>query len=272
MSNRIIKMPVFDLSGKTAIITGGTKGIGYGIAATFAHFGANVVFTARTAVDVENAEAEINSTYCTLGKCIGILADSSKQNDINNVITKTVKEFGEINILVNNAGIAGKTAKTVTKECSEKNFQKVIDTNLKGVFLFSRAVAKQMIAQGKGGKIINIASVGGLVGGPGIIAYNASKAGVISLTKTLANELGKEAITVVAICPGYVLTSLNEDVFLDEDGNFTEVYRHIAKNMAVRRLGEIEEIAGPVTAIASDCFSFVTGNAIIIDGGQTIGR
>lgn len=272
MANRIINMPVFSLAGKTAIVTGGSKGIGYGIAATFAHLGANVVITARTASAVEEAAAEINKEYCNGGRCIGMAADSSKKEDIDAVINRTVSEFGELNIMVNNAGIAGKTAKILTEGCDEANFTKVIDTNLKGVFMFGQAAAKQFVAQGKGGKIINIASVGGLVGGPGVVAYGASKAGVISLTKTMANEFGREGITVVAICPGYVVTPLNEDVFLDADGNHTKVYELSAKNTAVRRLGEIEEIAGPVAAIACDCFSYVTGTTVVIDGGQTIGR
>lgn len=272
MANRTIDMPMFDLTGKTAIVTGGTKGIGYGIAATFAHFGANVVITARTASAVEEAVMDINSNYCTEGICIGVPADSSEQSDIGNVIERTIETFGNLDILVNNAGISGKTAKILTDECDEENFQKVIDTNLKGVFLFSRAAGKQFAAQGGGGKIINIASVGGLVGGPGVVAYGASKAGVISLTKTFANELGRDGVTVVAVCPGYVVTPLNEDVFLDAEGNHTKVYEASAKGTALRRLGEIEEIAGPVTALACDCFSYVTGSTIVIDGGQTIGR
>lgn len=272
MANRPIKMPVFDLSGKTAIITGGSKGIGYGIAATFAHFGANVAITARTASAIEEAATEINYKYCTKGVCVGYPADSSKQEDIDNVIDRTIEVFGKVDILVNNAGISGKTAKVLSEDCDEMNFQKVIDTNLKGAFLFSRSVAKRFVQQGGGGKIINIASIGGLIGGPGVIAYGASKAGVISITKTLANELGREKINVVAVCPGYVVTPLNEDVFIDKDGNHTQIYELSTKNTAVRRLGEIEEIAGPVTAIACDCFSYMTGSAVIIDGGQTIGR
>lgn len=270
---RDLKMPSFDLTGKTIIVTGGTKGLGMGIAATVAYYGANVVLTARTAPDCAAMAEEITRKYVRGGnKVVGIPADSSKQADIDNVIAKTVEMFGELNIMVNNAGISGKTAKILTDECDEANFDKVINTNLKGVFLFAKAAAKQMVAQGKGGKIINIASVGGLVGGPGVVAYGASKAGVISLTKTMGNEFGRDGINVVAICPGYVVTPLNEDVFLDADGNHTKVYELSAKNTAVRRLGEIEEIAGPVCALCSDCFSYMTGTTMVIDGGQTIGR
>lgn len=270
--NRTIQMPVFSLTGKTAIVTGATKGIGFGIAATFAHFGANVVITARTEAAVEEAADVLNLQYANRSRCIGVAADSSKVQDINRVIEKAIEAFGKLDILVNNAGIAGKTAKILTDDCNEENFDRVIATNLKGVFLFGKAAAAQFVRQGGGGKIINIASVGGLVGGPGVVAYGASKAGVISLSKTMANEFARDGITVVAICPGYVVTPLNEDVFLDEYGNHTKIYELSAKNTALRRLGSIEEIAGPVTAIACDCFSYMTGTTIVLDGGQTIGR
>ncbi len=276
--NRKIDIPVFDFTGKTVIVTGGSQGIGFGIAATFAAYGANVVITARTASKVADAEEDLNANYCKGGKALGIPADSSNADDINMVIAKTVETFGELNILVNNAGIGGKTAKILSDACDESNFQKVTDTNLKGMFLFDQAAAKQMAKQNetngkKGGKIINIASIGGLVGGPGVVAYGASKAGALSLTRTFANELGRENIKVTAVCPGYVLTSLNEDVFIDkETGDFTPVYTAASKNTALRRFGVIEEIAGPVLAMASDCFNYMTGSYVVIDGGQTIGR
>lgn len=278
MANRKIGIPSFDMTGKTVIITGGTQGLGFGIAAAFCAYGANVVITARTVSKVQEAEADLNANYCTTGKCLGIPADSGKAEDIAKVIEKTVETFGELNILVNNAGISGKTAKILTEECNQENFEKVIRTNLEGMFLFGKAAAAQMVKQnasngGKGGRIINIASVGGLVGGPGVVAYGASKAGALSLTKTFANELGRENILVTAVCPGYVVTPLNEDVFIDPaTGGWTKIYELSAKNTAVRRLGTIEEIAGPVLAIASDSFSYMTGSYLVLDGGQTIGR
>lgn len=268
---REISMPSFDLTGKTAIVTGGTKGLGFGVAATFAAYGANVVITARTASDCEKVSAEINEKYCKGGRCIGVPADSGRQEDIDRVIAATIENFGQLNIMVNNAGISGKTANILSDDCDESNFDKVISTNLKGVFLFSKAAAKQMVAQGQGGKIINMASVGGLIGGKGVVAYGASKSGVLSLTRTMANEFARYNITVNAVCPGYVVTPLNEDIFLDADGNKTPVYDTMAKRTAVRRLGTIEEIAGPVLAMAADCFSYMTGTYILLDGGQTIG-
>lgn len=276
--NRKIGIPSFDMTGKTVLITGGSQGLGFGFAAAFAAYGANVVVTARTASKVADAAEDLNANYCKGGKALGIPADSSKPEDIQMVIDKTVEAFGEINVFINNAGISGKTAKILTDECDEANFDKVIGTNLRGMFMFDKAVAKQMVKQNavngkKGGKIINIASVGGLIGGPGVVAYGASKAGALSLTRTFANELARENITVNAVCPGYVVTSLNEDVFVDKaTGEFTKVYELSAKNTAVRRLGTIEEIAGPVLAMASDCFSYMTGTYLLLDGGQTIGR
>ena len=265
--HREIIMPTFDLNGKTAIVTGGTKGLGFGIAATYACYGANVVITARTAADVEPAAAHLNDRYVSgTNKCVGISADSGKQADIGKVISRTVEDFGKLDILVNNAGISGKTANILSDECDEKNFELVVNTNLKGAFLFAKAAAAQMAAQKTGGKIINMASVGGLVGGKGLVAYGASKAGVISLTKTMANEFARYGITVNAICPGYVVTPLNEDVFSDED-----IRKKMESRTALRRLGSIEEIAGPALALASDCFGYMTGTYILLDGGLTIG-
>lgn len=276
--NRKIGIPSFDMSGKTCIVTGGSQGLGFGIAAALAAYGANVVITARTASKVKDAEEDLNENYCKGGRAIGIPADSSKAEDIQMVIDKTIEAFGELNVLINNAGIAGKTAKILSPECDQTNFEKVMATNLEGMFLFDKAAAVQMVKQNetngkKGGKIINIASVGGLIGGPGVVAYGASKAGALSLTRTFANELGKENIMVTAVCPGYVITSLNEDIFVDkETGGFTKVYDLSAKATAVRRLGTIEEVAGPVLAMCSDSFNYMTGTHLLLDGGQTIGR
>lgn len=257
-----IKKPSFDLNGKVAIVTGGTKGIGYAVAATFAMYGCDVVITSRHFADCERCANDIQTLYGT--KCLGISADSSKKEDIDNVIAKTVETFGKIDILINNAGISGKTA-SILKQ-TEEDFDKVIATNLKGSFLFAQAAAAQMVIQGTGGKIVNTASVGGLIGGKSVAPYGASKAGLISLTKTMANEWARYGITVNAVCPGYVITELNEDIFADPD-----IKAKMEKRTAVRRLGSVEEIAGPVLAMVSDCFGYMTGTYILLDGGQTIG-
>ncbi|NTV90994.1 MAG: glucose 1-dehydrogenase [Clostridiales bacterium] len=257
-----IKKPTFDLSGKTAIVTGATKGIGYAIAATFAMYGCKVVITSRTASDCERCAEDISAAYGA--KCIGIAADSSKKEDIDMVVAKTVEAFGGVDILVSNAGISGKTAPLL--EQTESDFEKVIDTNLKGCFLFGQAVAAQMVKQNRGGRIVNIASVGGLIGGKGVAPYGASKSGVLSLTRTMANEWARYGITVNAVCPGYVITELNQDIFADE-----EIKSKMEKRTALRRLGSVDEIAGPVLAMVSDSFGYMTGTYLLLDGGQTIG-
>ena len=173
--NRKIGIPSFDMTGKTAIITGGTQGLGFGMACALAAYGANVVITARTASKVEDAVADLNENYCKGGRAFGIPADSSKLENVKMVIEKTVEEFGELNILINNAGISGPTALVVEnregrKEYTPEDFSNVLATNLTGTFMFCQEAARQMIKQNatngkKGGKIIITASVGGFIGG-----------------------------------------------------------------------------------------------------------
>lgn len=258
-----INIPVFDITGKTAIITGGTKGLGYGMAATFANYGANVIITARTASDCERVAGEIDSKYCRGGRCIGVPADSVSAADIGRVIETSVREFGGLDILINNAGMSGKTANLISEDCDEANFDKVLSTNLKGVFLFSKAAARQMVNQGRGGKIINISSIEGYVGGEGAVAFGASKAGVINLTKSMARELSRYGITVNAICPGKIVTPMNEGILANED-----IKDKIESGIPLKRMGAVEEVAGPVLAMVSEPFGFVTGVCLLIDGGE----
>jgi 3-oxoacyl-[acyl-carrier protein] reductase len=141
--------------------------------------------------------------------------------------------------------------------------------------MFCQEAARQMIAQNaengkKGGKIIITASVGGFIGGKGVVGYGASKAACLSLARTMANNFGRENITVNCICPGYVVTPLNEEFFIDENGNETAYYKQQSKATSVRRLGTIEEIAGPVLAMCSDSFNYMTGTYLLCDGGQSI--
>ena len=277
--NRKMGIPSFDLTGKTAIITGGTQGLGFGMACALAAYGCNVVITARTASKVEDAVADLNENYCKGGRAYGIAADSSKQENVQMVIDETVREFGALDILINNAGIGGPTALIVETregrpEYTVADFEKVIATNLTGTFMFCQAAARQMIKQNatngkKGGRIIITASVGGLIGGKGVVAYGASKAACLSLARTMANNFGRENITCNCICPGYVITPLNEEFFV-KDGEYTDLYYHQSKATSVRRLGTIEEIAGPVLAMCSDSFGYMTGTYILCDGGQSI--
>ncbi len=278
--NRKMGIPSFDLTGKTAIITGGTQGLGFGMACALAAYGCNVVITARTESKVVDAVDDLNENYCKGGRAFGIAADSSKMENVQMVVDKTVEEFGSLDILINNAGIGGPTAMIVETregrpEYTVSDFEKVIATNLTGTFMFCQAAARQMIKQNatngkKGGRIIITASVGGLIGGKGVVAYGASKAACMSLARTMANNFGRENITCNCICPGYVVTPLNEEFFIDAEGKETELYRHQSKATSLRRLGTIEEIAGPVLAMCSDSFGYMTGTYILCDGGQSI--
>lgn len=259
--NRKIEIPAFDFTGKTILVTGATKGLGYGIASAFAQRGGQLVITSRTEAEVQSCAQEFRQEGFP---CVGVRADSSKQADIDRVIAEAVNAYGHLDILINNAGIGGKTAGIF--EQTEEDFMRVIDVNLKGAYLFGRACAMQMVRQGTGGRILNLSSAAGLIGGKNMAPYCASKAGVISLTKVMANEWARYGILVNAVCPGYVITPLNEDVFANP-----AVREKMEKRNPVRRLGTVEEIAGPVVALASECFSYMTGASIVIDGGETIG-
>lgn len=254
-----IPIPHFNLNGKTAVVTGGTKGLGYGIALTYASYGANVAVSARTPADCARVEEELKS----LGvKALGLPTDVTDAAEVDRLLQTVSERLGPVDIMVCNAGISH-TAKAL--DMHESAWDEVINTNLKGVFLSARAAARQMIAAGKGGRIINIASAIGLVGGVGISAYGAAKAGVVNLTKTLAAEWTRYGITVNALCPGYVHTSLNDEVFSDP-----AVLEKITRRTALRRLGRIEEIAAAALYLASDFSEFMTGAHLLIDGGESL--
>jgi len=251
-----IVVPKFDLTGKTAIITGGTKGLGYGMAVTFASYGANVVVAARTTEDCRRVEGELRS----LGvKSLGIPTDVTKSDQVDKLIETTVSELGKVDIMVANAGQSA-TYKAV--DLPEEEWDRVIDVDLKGVFLSARAAARQMIKQGTGGRIINTSSAAGLKGSISVAAYCAAKAGVVNLTKALSLEWARYGITVNCICPGYVLTSINEAKLSDPD-----VIGKIVKFSSMRRLGKIEEIASAALFLASDYSGYMTGTHMLIDGG-----
>lgn len=259
------QMPRFDVAGKTVIVTGATRGVGRGIASTFAHFGANVVITARTAGDCAVVSADINQNYCKGGRCVGCAADSTKSKDIQKVLETAIDAFSTIDVLVNNASVQGKSAHMLSDYCDEENFDKVIRTNLKGVFLFSKAVAQQMREQKRGGRIINLSSVAALSSARSAVAYGAAEAGVLSLTRTMASEFAPYNITVNAVCHGNVITPMNQDFLSSGD-----IKQNLESATALGRLAAIEDITGPVIALATDCFSYMTGAYLLLDGGQMI--
>ncbi len=258
LKNPPFEIPTFDLTGKVAIITGSTKGLGYGMAVTLAAYGASVVVNSRDQDDCDQVVQEITDMG---GKAIAFKADVRVKEEIDAMVSQTVEVLGRVDIMVANAGM-GITKRVV--DMTEEEWDEVVDTNLKGVFFCGAAAAKEMIKQGDGGRIINISSAGGLVGTKNIAAYCASKAGVISLSKTMAMEFGKYQITANAICPGYIPTTINQKPL-----SIPKVRDQILAKTALRRLGEIPELAAVVLFLASDASSIMTGAYIAADMGTT---
>ncbi|MFH1774962.1 MAG: 3-oxoacyl-ACP reductase family protein [Methanobacteriota archaeon] len=248
---------LFDLTGKVAIVTGASRGLGRAMAVGLAGAGANVVVT-----DVLDTSETVEEIKKLGGKAIGIKADVSKKGDVERMVQQTIEKFGRVGILVNNAGIFRMAPAEAMKE---EDWDKVIAVNLKGQFLCAQEVGKRMIKQ-KSGKIINMASVAGKLAFAQSAAYNASKAGIILMTKTLAVEWGKYNIQVNAICPGVFATAMTENFLKDK--NFLQM---IKTRVPLARYGEPEELVGAVIYLASNASDYMTGHALVIDGGWTAG-
>jgi len=258
MSKDIFKK-LFSVEGKTAIITGGYRGIGLSIAETYAEAGANVVLVARNLTGCQLAAEKIEKTYGV--KAIGKSMDVSDSKSVDKVIQQIVDEFGKIDILVNNAGIPG-SERPVLK-MTDKDLDEVMNVDFRGTFLVSRAVAKVMVMQ-KSGKIINVSSAMSKIAARNMSGYCASKAAVIQLTRVMALELLRDNIQVNALCPGYFLTDFNRDFFQSEKGK--EV---VKKMVPLNRVGQLEELKSTALYLAT-CPSFMTGSEIFIDGGHSI--
>jgi NAD(P)-dependent dehydrogenase (short-subunit alcohol dehydrogenase family) len=252
-------MKLFDLSGKTAIVTGGGKGIGRQLAEGLAEAGSNLVVCARQADRCEQAAAELEQ----LGvRALGLGCDVRDPEQVREVVAKTVADFGSVDILVNNAGTVWGAA---PEDTPLEGWQKVVDVNLTGVFLFSQAAGRAMIGAG-GGTIVNIASVAGLRSGPpeimNTIAYNATKGGVIAFTRDLAGKWAQHGIRVNAIAPGWFPSEMANFV-LDQHGD--EIKRHIP----LGRFGGPEDLKGAIVFLASPASAYVTAQTLVVDGGQS---
>jgi len=245
------------LNNKTAIVTGGRRGIGHAIALAMAREGANVVVSDISQEDCQKVVDEIQK----LGrKGLALKCDVSSSNDVDNMVKRTVAEFGRVDILVNNAGIL---AFKPFLELTDEDWDKTLSVNLRGQFLCARAAAKVM-AKNKWGRIINIASIssGGCgIAFPLIAHYTASKGGVVALTEALALELTSQGINANAICPGAIDTDMAKGV--KEGGQLAQVLARIPKG----RLGQPEEIANLAVFLASEESDYISGAAIVIDGG-----
>ena len=243
------------LKDQVAVITGSAQGIGKTIAETFAKEGANIVITD---INIEKAQAtadEIKNKYNV--ETIAIASNVTKLSDCENLIAKTLDKFQKIDILVNNAGI---TKDNLVLRMSEQEWDAVISVNLKGVFNSIKAVTRTMFKQ-RSGRIINIASVVGIMGNAGQANYSASKGGVIALTKTCAKEFSSRNILVNAIAPGFIKTAMTDALSDEVKAKYAEV-------IPLKRLGEAQDIANSALFLASEDSSYITGNVINVNGGM----
>ncbi|MBV7503768.1 3-oxoacyl-[acyl-carrier-protein] reductase [Bacillus sp. sid0103] len=246
-----------NLDGKAALVTGASRGIGREIALELARQGANV------AVNYSGSEAKANEVVDgikALGReAFSVKCDVSNSEEVAAMVKGTIDNFGKIDILVNNAGI---TKDNLLMRMKEEEWDDVININLKGVFLCTKAVTRQMMKQ-RAGRIINIASIVGVSGNPGQANYVAAKAGVIGLTKTTAKELASRNITVNAIAPGFITTDMTDKLT-------EEVKTEMLKQIPLARLGEPKDIAKITAFIASDDSAYMTGQTLHIDGGMVM--
>lgn len=247
-------LDMFNLEGKVAIVTGARTGLGQGIAVGLAKAGADIVGVGDKPMDETKAMIE------SIGrKFLYIKADLIKQDEINNIVQKTLDAFGKIDILVNNAGIIRRQD---FLEFSDENWDDVININLKSVFQLSKVVANQFVKQGYGGKIINIASMLSFQGGIRVASYTASKSAIAGLTKLMANELAKYNINVNAIAPGYMATNNTEALRNDERRN-----KEILDRIPAGRWGTPNDLEGAAIFLASEASNYVHGIILPVDGG-----
>jgi NAD(P)-dependent dehydrogenase (short-subunit alcohol dehydrogenase family) len=244
------------LSGRTALVTGASRGLGRYFANALARAGAAVVAAARQQESLQPVCDEIRGAG---GVAVALAMDVADSSSVTTAVSDVVRQMGKLDILVNNAGV------TVTKpflDMTEAEWDRVVDTDLKGVFLVAQAAANAMKSQGSGGAIVNIASILGLRVAGQVAAYIASKAGVVHLTKAMALELARYNIRVNALCPGYIETDLNRDFFASDVGS------KLINRIPQRRVGQLAELEGPLLLMCSDAGSYMTGTVLVVDGGH----
>jgi gluconate 5-dehydrogenase len=251
---------MFDLTGKVALVTGGSRGLGQEMAEGLAEAGAAIVLVARREQWLTPA---VESFKARGFKCAGLVCDAGNSESIQQAVSKTIEAFGKIDILINNAGITwGAPAESHPLD----KWQQVIDVDLTGAFLFCQAAGREMIKQ-KYGRIINVASIAGMMGslpeGQHISAYVAAKGGLLALTRELAAKWAQYNIRVNAIAPGFFPTRMTEKVL-------EQAEKQVASSVPMRRVGQEGELKGVAVFLAADASNYITGQAIVVDGGTTI--
>jgi NAD(P)-dependent dehydrogenase (short-subunit alcohol dehydrogenase family) len=250
-----------ELEGKVGLVTGGTSGIGRDTAVLFAKAGAKVVVAGRR--ELEGKET-IELVQAAGGDAMFVKTDVSNASAVDALMQETVKRFGRLDVAFNNAGIEGRWVPIVKQ--SEEDWDRTIDINLKGVWLCLKYEIRQMLKQGGGGAIVNMASIMGLIGSSGSAAYSASKHGVMGLTKAAALENARSGIRINTVCPGVIETAMAERTF-----GAPAVHKYVVSCHPIGRLGRPAEIAEAVVWMCSDRASFMTGQSLVLDGGFLAG-
>jgi 3-oxoacyl-[acyl-carrier protein] reductase len=249
---------IFDLSGQVALVTGASSGLGVRFAEVLAEAGAAVVLVARRAERLAAVKAAIDKNG---GRALAVAADVTDRAAMTRAFDAAEQAFGTVTVLVNNAGVV---ASGRAVEFGEEAWRRVIGTNLDAVFFAAQEAARRMLAAGEGGAIVNIASILGLRVAKGVAPYAVSKAGVIQLTRAMALELAPKGIRVNAIAPGWIMTDLNRDYLATEQGAAIE------REIPAGRFGAARDLDGALLLLASDAGRFITGETIVVDGGQVV--
>ncbi|MAM93621.1 SDR family NAD(P)-dependent oxidoreductase [Parvibaculum sp.] len=253
-----IEMPSYDLSGKVALVTGATSGLGRRFSLILAKAGASVAITGRRVERLEALKKEIEALG---GRSAAIALDVTDTQSISDCVAEAERALGPLDILVNNAGM---NVQALPADVTPDGFDTMFDTNVRGAFFMAQAAGRSMIARGQGGRIINIASIGAHTVLPGLTIYCMTKAAVAMMTKSLGKEWARHQINVNAMCPGFIETELNSEWFQSEGGQ-----RQI-KTWPRRRLGVEEDLDGTLLLLASDHGRFITGSLFTVDDGQSL--
>jgi NAD(P)-dependent dehydrogenase (short-subunit alcohol dehydrogenase family) len=255
-----MSLPSFDLTGKVALVTGASRGIGLAIARTYAAAGARLMISSRK---IDSLEAAVEEMRLEGGEVACFAANTGDVGAIQQLVEETIRVYGKIDILVNNAATNPHFGPILTAD--ESHWDKILDVNLKGYFRVIKACAKSMQSQGRG-KIINVSSINGLQAQPGLGVYSVSKAGVIMLTQVLALELARDNIQVNAIAPGLIQTYFSRLLW-----ETPQISQAALRNIPMGRIGQPEELTGIALYLASPASDFTTGAVFVVDGGQLAG-